>query len=131
MKQGIVSKITETEITVNVKCSSACHECSHRDGCSLSEIVTKQIVIPIEDSNIYQLGQLVELEISNQSMCYSILYAYVLPLFLVVGTLVALSSLGYSETTSALWCLIILIPYYTLLSKINSWLKNKIRIKIK
>ena len=131
MKQGIVSKITDTEITVSVKCSSACHECSHRDGCCLSEIVAKQITVPINDSKTYQLGQLVELEISNKSMCYSIIYAYVLPLILVITTLVVLSNLGYSETTSALWGLIVLIPYYILLSKINSWLKNKIHIKIK
>ena len=130
MRQGIVSQIKEDEIVVTIKCASACHECTQKENCSLSEMRLKQIHLPVSDAQKYHIGQRVLLDIPALSMVWSLLLAYGFPLILMLITVLMASLFDYPETTCAISAIGILFPYYFCISKFNKWLKRKIAIKI-
>ena len=130
MSQGIVSQIKEDEIVVTIKCASACHECTQKENCSLSEMKMKQIHLPMSNSQKYHIGQKVLLEVPASSMVWSLLWAYGFPLVLMLITVLTTSLFDYTETTCAICAIGVLFPYYFCISKLSKWLKRKITIKI-
>lgn len=60
----------------------------------------------------------------------ALLFAYVLPLLLLVSSLMIFSSISKVEATAALGSLLLLVPYYLLLYHFRHRLKNSFHFMV-
>lgn len=130
MTKGVVENITDDVLEVKIKCMSACEACSQRQNCGLTTQPSKKLAVKVNNVNQYNIGQEVDVKISLKTIGMSLVFAYILPLFLVLTVLIISLSLDCSETKSAIYSLLSLIPYYFLLFCINTWLKKQLKIEI-
>lgn len=92
--------------------------------CSISEAKEKIIEIP-DSSGKYKVGEKVIITGDSSIGLKAVLYAFVIPLILVVGILALGIHFSGSETRSALLTIIFLIIYYLILYFFRDNLKNK------
>ena len=130
MTKGVVENITDDVLEVKIKCMSACEACSQRQNCGLTTQPSKKLAVKVNNANQYNIGQEVDVKISLKTIGMSLVFAYILPLFLVLTVLIISLSLDCTETKSAIYSLLSLIPYYFLLFCINTWLKKQLKIEI-
>ena len=120
--QGIVENINGSHLQVRIIQTSACASCSVKGHCSSAD--TKEKLIDITDTGVYvyQPGDRVWVigELSMGAM--AVLYAFILPFFIVIFSLFIFMAIWNDELLSALCSLVLLIPYYYIL-----WL-NKSRM---
>ena len=120
--QGIVENINGSHLQVRIIQTSACASCSVKGHCSSAD--TKEKLIDITDTGVYvyQPGDRVWVigELSMGAM--AVLYAFILPFFIVIFSLFIFMAIWNDELLSALCSLVLLIPYYYIL-----WL-NKTRM---
>ena len=131
MKRGTIIDINNNELTVQAVCQAACASCHQRQNCLLTEYQKKNFSIKVSNPQNYHIGQQVELNISTQSICYSICFAYILPLICILLTIGILHYLKYSETICAVGSLGCLGVYYVVLLYLQRWLKKRIKLEIK
>ena len=127
---GIIKKITDDQIFVEIECKEACEQCSQKSNCSLSQL-SHRVVEVRKNNRKYHINDKVELEVSELSICYSIIFAYVVPLLCVLGMLVVGCLAGWSESICGICSLSILPVYYLFLKKLKNWFKKSVTIKIK
>ena len=127
--KGIISNIRGKDITIRIQCQSACVHCSLHNTCPI-DIKEKSITIKQLNAKHYKIGQEVYLSLSKKSMVLSLLFAYGIPLLLMLGTVFLGIKLNWSDTLIGIMALAGLIPYYILLFIFNSYLKKYFMILI-
>ena len=129
--QGIVENINGSHLQVRIIQTSACASCSVKGHCSSAD--TKEKLIDITDTGVYvyQPGDRVWVigELSMGAM--AVLYAFILPFFIVIFSLFIFMAIWNDELLSALCSLVLLIPYYYILWLNKSRLKKKFSFSIK
>ena len=129
--QGIVENINGSHLQVRIIQTSACASCSVKGHCSSTD--TKEKLIDITDTGVYvyQPGDRVWVigELSMGAM--AVLYAFILPFFIVIFSLFIFMAIWNDELLSALCSLVLLIPYYYILWLNKSRLKKKFSFSIK
>lgn len=127
---GVIVKSTNNRATVKILNKSACASCELTGKCNLSDI--KEKVIDVYTNGItYNEGDKVIIT-GTESMGFKALFlGYVLPFLLVLGTLITLTQTGYSEITSGLISIAILIPYYIALKLLNHKIQKQFSFYLK
>jgi sigma-E factor negative regulatory protein RseC len=113
--QGIIEQINGNHITVKILQQSACSNCHAKRACIAADSKEKRIDI-FDQSNQFSVNETVIIE-GKESIGYkAILWAFVIPLIIVVIVLI-LTALVWelSELSSVLSAIVALIPYYALL----------------
>lgn len=126
---GRVDEVTRNDIRVTITSKSACAGCHARNVCTAAETKDKVIVIskPIEN---FIVGEEVKV-IMRQSLGFKALfYGYVLPVIILVVALVIFSLLGVSEIKSAIFAILLLVPYYLLLRLFRKKLEKQFAFSI-
>ena len=129
MSRGVISAINGDEVTVRIRCSSACAECSQYHTCSL-EKMTKEIKVKSDPTQHYTIGQEVTLNITQKNIFLCLTLAYLIPLMLLLSVIWGGTLAGWQEAISAVAALLSLIPYYAILFLMNSRLKKHLKITI-
>ncbi len=129
--QGIVENINGSHLQVRIIQTSACASCSVKGHCSSADTKEKLIDITDADAGSYQPGDRVWVvgELSMGAM--AVLYAFILPFFVVILSLFIFMAIWNDELLSALCSLALLIPYYYILWLNKSRLKKKFSFSIK
>jgi positive regulator of sigma E activity len=127
---GIIKDIQDNQIQVLITRNSACNERDVKSACTVSDQQEK--IIDIECSDLsYVIGEEVLL-IGRQSIGhYAVLFAFVLPVILVLITLIILHLFLINETISGIGALLVLVPYYTILSLFNKRMKTNFKFGIR
>jgi positive regulator of sigma E activity len=127
---GIIKDIQKNQIQVLITRNSACSECDANGVCTVSDHQEK--IIEIESSDLsYSIGEEV-LVVGRQSIGhYAVLLAYVLPVILVLITLIILHLFLINETVSGISALLVLVPYYIILSSFNKKMKANFKFEIR
>lgn len=111
---GTIKSINNQQLIVSITSQTACSSCHAKGGCSSSEQQEKEIEI-LRWEKIFKTGEEVLVVTSSSQGYKAIIYAYLLPLVLLIAAMITLLSLTGEEVTAALGSLLTLVPYYGLL----------------
>jgi sigma-E factor negative regulatory protein RseC len=111
-------------ILVRIVQQSACAGCHARAVCSVAESKVKLIEI-VDKSGKFKENEDVIICGRSSLGLLAVLFAFVLPLVLVISMVVIAIRLGWGEAAGALSGLLSLVPYYSILYLMRDKLKRK------
>ncbi len=129
--KGIVAGISGSKLSVKILQQSACSECHAKNSCMAAD--SKEKFVDISDfSGKYNINDLVTIE-GKTSMGYkAVLWAFLLPVILLVTVLFVSQSLWeMTDTQAALTAIISLIPYYLALYLLRGRMAQTFTFRIK
>ena len=116
-----MEKITRTATVIAVKngqavlrihCAEACQGCAARNLCGSSGGKNMEIVACLPPDTKIAVGEKVKITLDSSQGLQAGLFAYVVPLLLLVMTITLLKICGFGDFSSGISGIIILIPYY-------------------
>lgn len=128
--EGIVAGIEGDRIRVKLMSVSACASCHAKGACSLGNAEEKEFEIQHAGGS-YRPGDKVIIEESTEQGLTATWWAYVLPLFLVMATLIVSYLLTKNEGIAGLCSLLILVPYFLVLRACDKLLARRFHFTIK
>ncbi len=100
-KATIIEK-NGSQLLCRVECSDACQGCAARKVCSNGEEKEGKTLTLISHNDEHQVGDVINVEVSNAMGLKAVLLAYILPVFVIIAVLLVLQELGCSELTAGL-----------------------------
>ena len=113
--KGRVVKVTPEFTTVEIVSQSACSACHASGLCGLSEYTKKAIEVPTRAWDRYEPGQEVNVVLKASMGHKAVWLAYVAPLVVLLGVLLATLGLGAGELAAGLGALVGVALYYLFL----------------
>ena len=129
--EAFVRKIEKNHVIVDVLAKSACMSCQLKGVCSVSDIEEKEVKVPVDNPQDYEVGNKVIVYMSQNQALNAVWMAYVVPLLLVLTILIVLTSLKVEEGIAALLALAILPLYYLIMFLLRKKIAKKFDFKIK
>ncbi|MFD1292330.1 SoxR reducing system RseC family protein [Lutibacter holmesii] len=126
--EGVVSRISEHGIVVSLKGNVNCEGCKAQSACGVSESNDKEIEIE-NPTESYQLNEPVDVVLNRELGLKAVFWAYVFPFILMFSVLV-ITSLFLKEWISGLISLAILVPYYFMLFVLKDTFKKAFQVSI-
>lgn len=128
--EGVILRMEQDIIFVRIFQQAACSECHAKSACGIADAKEKIIEIPGNPEE-YKVGEKVIITGDSSIGLKAVLYAFVIPLILVIAVLALALHLTGSETLSALCSIIFLTVYYSVLYFFRENLKNKFIFSLK
>ncbi len=128
--QGVVSSVENHCVNVRIVQSSACGECQVAAHCHAAESKEKMIRVEVGNPSLYHVGDKVTVATATSMGLRASLYAYLLPLLLMVATLVIVERATGKEALAALSAIGVLIPYYIGLYLMRDRMGKQLRFEI-
>jgi len=122
--EGVIFRIDSDSVFVRIVQQAACSDCHAKSACSIADAKEKTIEIP-DSSGKYKVGEKVIITGDASIGLKAVLYAFVIPLVLLITVLALALYFSASETTAALAAIIFLAGYYSVLYLFRDSLKNK------
>lgn len=113
---GTVERIEGLHVYVRIMKSDSCSACSIKSRCSTTSSQERLIDIETSDAAAYKMGDEVWVTGTSSMGAKAIMYGACIPFFILIGTLFILSRLGAGELMVGLCSIVMLIPYYVILS---------------
>ena len=111
--EGIVEQTYGDHVKVRILNQSACASCHAKGVCTAADMQEKTIDASCDRS--FSRGERVTLIGESKLGLHAAWWAYILPLFLLLGTLFITYGITNNENLAGLLALGILIPYYLIL----------------
>ena len=128
---GEVVRVTDNKVWVRMTVNSACSECHARAVCGVDESKDRIVEVATSDAAAYSVGESVEVALESRSVgAKSVLWAYVVPFFVLLVVLVGLTMFGASEGIAALSAIAGVGLYYLVLWRMNSRIEKTIKFII-
>lgn len=128
--EGIITKIGEDTVEVKILSKSACVSCNIKSACNMSEMQEKIISIPLPKDKNLSIGQEVKISMGLNQANKAVVYAYVIPLIILVAMIFILNAFKIEEGINALISIGSLIPYYAILYLFRNRIKSKFEYEI-
>lgn len=125
-----IVRVDSQYLWVRVCRREACGSCAARSACSLHTNSGQIFRIPTVQPQNFRPGQQILLEITPKSGFLAVFWAYLLPLFLMLSTLLLVDKLTQNELTAGIFSIIILVPYYLVLFLTQKYFNQKFNFKI-
>ncbi|MBP8760297.1 MAG: SoxR reducing system RseC family protein [Parabacteroides sp.] len=127
---GIIEKIDGNLISVKIVQQSACSGCHAKSMCTASD--SKEKIIEVTDySGKFNVNDTVIVCGESSLGLQAVLFAFVIPLIIIVLTIALGTNLQLAETESALLGLFAVVPYYGILYMCRNKLKKKFVFTLK
>ncbi|WP_045033376.1 SoxR reducing system RseC family protein [Draconibacterium mangrovi] len=127
--KGFVKAIKDASLTVNIVSQSACSTCHAQGACSVSDFQDKEIEVS-EYKGSYKIGDEVTILFKQSKGFTALIWGYVIPFFVVLGTLIIALEVTGDELKSGLLSLFILVPYYITLYFFRHLLKKVLKFEL-
>ena len=128
--KGIIKKISENSIFVNIISKSACISCSAKGICSVSDIDEKEIEVKKNSTN-YSVGEEVKVYY-KESLGYRALFlGYILPFSIIMTTLIIMLAITHKEGLAGIIAFASMLPYYLILYLNKNKFKKTFNFSIK
>ncbi|MBE6264296.1 MAG: RseC/MucC family positive regulator of sigma(E) [Prevotella sp.] len=127
---GIITDIDEHLVQVSIQQSSACNSCKVAAHCNAAESKEKVIDVSVQDASKYVVGQQVNISTSGRTGMMAVVWAYAMPLVLMLAVLFVSLAACDNETFSALLALLSLVPYYILIYVFRSRIREQVAFQI-
>ncbi|MDR0418883.1 MAG: SoxR reducing system RseC family protein [Prevotellaceae bacterium] len=111
---GKVADLTPEGILVAIVSESACASCHAKGACSMFDMKEKNILIP-PGFQTFEIGETVNVLLRQSLGMKAVMYAYMIPLVVLVLSLVILISFEVSDLYAGLLSLGITTAYYIVL----------------
>lgn len=111
--------------------ASACSACEAKSLCHSAESKEKMIEVHTADAADFKVGQEVMLVGTLSQGLKAVVYAYVIPLILMLVVLFLSLLRGMDEALSALLSIGVLIPYYLIIYLLRHHLTRKFSFTLK
>lgn len=128
--EGVITRIETDCIHVCIQQSSACASCKVAAHCNAAETKEKMIEIRGQHKGQYQIGQQVTVSTTPRIGIMASVYAYAIPLVLMVGVIILITALTGDELTAACCGLAILLPYYLLIYLLRDQISQQVYFEI-
>ncbi len=128
--EGIITSINEDEVQVKILSKSSCGSCNIKGACNMSEMQEKVITIPTPKDKNLSIGQEVKVSMGLGQANKAVVFAYVIPLIILVAMIFILNGLKIEEGLNALISIGSLIPYYLILFLFRNRLKRRFEYEI-
>jgi len=129
--RGVVERILPHAIVVSIAQETACAACAAASLCHSSEKQEKQMEIACQDSSSYRVGQEVTIVGSIGLGLRATLWAYVVPLVLLIIVLMTVTHYTANEGVGALVAIASLVPYYVMLYFLRDRLQRSFQFRLK
>lgn len=127
---GIIEKVEGNLISVKIVQQSACSACHAKSMCTASD--SKEKIIEVTDhSGKFNVNDAVVVCGESSLGLQAVLFAFVIPLIIIVLVIAIGTNLRLAETESALLGLFAAIPYYGILYLCRNKLKKKFVFTLK
>ena len=127
---GIIIGINDDEVEVKILSNSACASCNIKGACNMSEMKEKIISIPHPKDKDLSIGQEVKVSIALCQANKAVIFAYVIPVIILISMIFILNSFKFDEGINALISIGSLIPYYLILFLLRDKIKSKFEYEI-
>ncbi|MBV1923409.1 MAG: SoxR reducing system RseC family protein [Flavobacteriaceae bacterium] len=128
LHDGVVTKITDDIITISLKGNINCEGCKAKMACGVSESTDKEIEV-INNFSKIQLNENVEVALNKSLGLRAVFFAYVLPFILLLSVLL-ISSNFVKEWLAGILSILVLIPYYTIIYLMKNSFKETFKFSI-
>ncbi len=128
--EGVIEAIGKAHVQVRIVQSSACAACKLAAHCNASETKEKHVDVYDVNSSHYRVGQAVTLSTTSHIGLMASLYAYGVPLVLMVATIIIVAMLTANEVMAAGIGLLVLLPYYLLLYLLRGKIGRQVYFEI-
>lgn len=129
-RQGVITSVENKQIRVTILSESACAACHAKGACTMADVSEKEIIVKTEESQVLKKGELVWVEMPEKQGASAVIWAYVLPLIVVVAGLILLSG-RVNEGLAGFGALVFLAVYYTLLWILKPLIEKKYQFTIR
>ena len=123
--EGTIDSINGNEYTIRITQSTACSECHAKNACIAADTKVKMVDV-IDTSGRFKINERVLLSGKTSIGYRAVLWAFVLPLILLMSVVWQVS-----ELQAALVALASLVPYYALLYIGRHKMSEKLAFTIK
>ena len=123
-----VSRIEGDSVFVSMDQNVHCESCRAKMACGISESKTEEVEI-INPDYTFKIDENVQVVINKAMGLKAVIWAYVLPFILLV-TVLFISSLFLAEWQAGIIALVVLVPYYFILHSLNSVFRKKFKISV-
>lgn len=128
--EGTVTEIMDNMVVVSVACQSACGDCKVKGLCGMNEAEDREVSVYDKDAAKYSVGETVVVGIGTAMGMKAVLWAYIMPFFLMLATLFTTKELGMTELASGLTTLGAAAAYFIVLAVFRKKLEKEIVFKI-
>ena len=127
---GFIKNVEGRKAEVSIFVNSGCASCEINGSCSISDSKEKIIEVSLSNTERYDIGQEVMVEMKQSLGSWAVLLGYFFPFLVVVISLFAFVGAGLNEGLSALLSLGLLAPYYLLLYLSRGFFSKRFTYKI-
>ncbi|PLX13411.1 MAG: RseC/MucC family positive regulator of sigma(E) [Marinilabiliales bacterium] len=128
---GFIRKLMDDMAEVVIISKSGCASCEINGSCSVSDMEEKIIDIKLKPQDNYKIGDEVVVEMKQSQGTWAVLLAYIFPFLVILISLIVLTSADVDQGLSGLISLGLLIPYYTILYFLKTYIKSRFEYFIK
>ena len=128
--EGIITAINDDEVQIKILSKSACASCNIKGSCNMSEMKEKIISIPRPKDKELAIGQDVKISMGLGQANSAVIFAYVIPVIILVSMIFILNALKIDEGLNALISVGSLAPYYLILYLFRNRIKQKFEYEI-
>lgn len=129
--EGIIEKINGESVTVRLLQQSACSSCHAKGACMAADVKEKRVDIT-DDTGSYAENERVMIEGKEVIGYKAVLWAFFLPLIILITILVVTLTLwSFSEMEAAISSIAALVPYYILLYLLRNKMAASFQFSIK
>lgn len=118
-------------VEVEFMAENACAGCKAKGLCGVDEGDRRFVTVYDELARYYAPGEEVILGVSETMGMKAASYAYIIPFFILLGTLVLTLRMGWSETAAGLSSLGLMCVYYVVLFFFRRRIEKEIVFKIR
>ncbi len=129
--KGVVSEVGEKVVEVEFVTESACSECRAKGLCGVEDGNKRFVTVWEPNAQYFVVGEEVMIGVSEVMGMKAALWAYIVPFFIMVGTLLLTTGLGWGEMVAALTSLGALCFYYVVLWCFRRRIEKEIVFKIR
>lgn len=128
-KEGIVTKIADDHVIVRMVRSSACSGCHAKGVCHSGDAKEELLTVTSYPQGL-SVGDKVRILFSDTKGLVAVVYAFVVPLIIIVIAVALMSHLGMGELKMLLSLLSFMVGYYLILSFFKKRFVKAFQIKI-
>jgi sigma-E factor negative regulatory protein RseC len=108
--EAIVSEVSKDTVSVIVQGNQNCASCHSKSACGIAEAEDKKVEI-YDPENTYKINEKVTISILQKMKPKAVVYAYLIPFFLLLATLLITTEFLH-EWIAGILAFAVLIPYY-------------------
>ncbi|MFA8451120.1 MAG: SoxR reducing system RseC family protein [Bacteroidales bacterium] len=121
---GEISEVYRDKVVVRILSLSACASCHAKGACTMADLKEKFIEVDLFGNERYEVGQKVVVEMEKSMGPKAVLFAFVLPIILLVAALIVSLTWFSSQGLAALFSLALVAIYFFVIRSADSRLKR-------